>query len=1747
MSDIPELVQPYHKKWLSSVKRMDDTIRRGLEACQGTDQGMMDYFINIIHRHYEKYEVAWETFQDVVISSKIDSENFETTNDRVVNDQFECIKQLNEGVAKIKMVSLQELTQSQRSAPEMRVPEFYGSHEKWADFWEVFNSVIHSNRSIKSTIKFAHLKGSVKGEPARLIQGFELTEKNYLEAVKILKERYEDKDKNKRLLTFQLMDLKTPRHDLNEIRQFRDDLVTLQRSLKAYVDIDGAEWLIKEMLLRKIPHETRDFLYQLYKTPYMSSEQIVKGLGDLINLMESETNKKAKEANLIIAQSNAEKTQLPYKANANKPKAVWQAHTNTNTYRCDFCQEKHDSTKCPTFHSPKLRWNRLLELKVCTRCGLGDHFSRMCKRKVQCKSCWGAHLTRLCCANREPVPAGGQHTKGATSLDSVANVKTASMGKGGVALPTAIVKITKGENHLTVRGGFDSFSQCSFIHLDVLKRLNIPLDPKEEMLVSPFGKGWQTVKGQTVKLNVGLGGRRFTLKFFATDQVDMCLSSPGLKATIDDLKSKGCRLADPSATDSLTDVQIIIGADYFGKLVGRVKLVQGVNVFSSPGGYLIFGKLPCGNPDPDEGSLMKSVQVKKVAMLPHFLGESNTKDPPVHKLWELDSIGIQPEKFDRTEEKVLKEFANTIQYDDHKYSVRLPFKYEPCELPTNFKMALSQLKSLLKRLEQDVEKRSHYHRIIKDYESMDFIEQVKDRRIIGHYLPHHPVLKDSTTTPIRIVFNASATCENNLSLNDVLETGPSLTEKLVDSLVNFRQGRYAVCADISKAFLRVGLQPSERDFVRFLWVEDPESDDPKMITYRFKAVPFGTTSSPFLLQATLYRHLSLSQSPLKDMLLNSFYVDNFATTIDEDDKLCELFHETNRCLIKAGMPLQEWNSNCQPFNEWLDDETRKIEVGVLGINWSTQEDTINLRDVKSDPIPNLTKRKVLSYISELYDPLGLASPIGIRGRSLMRELWLIKMGWDDKLDDECVKKFNQLIPCYSKIAELQFPRACCLNKDHIQLHVFCDASAQAYGAVAYAVTADSSIIIISKARVSPVKTKSIPQLELTAIVIGCRLVLYLLENLKCSVSEIFVWTDNMPCLSWIENNKSNLVYVRNRVGEILEIQKETKLKLRHVSTHENPADLLSRGCTLRQLKQSEMWTHGPKWLLDKDSWPNPAVVEDDHTIPFIGEIVTQNFRVEVPEPIFPVNSYSTLKRLYRVTTLVFEFIRKLRPGALSCETPEAYWRRCEQRTHYPLVVRCLQKDSHENMYQSSWRFIRDLNLYLDKDGILRSKGRYGRKQELMALNNVVLLPPKSFYTHLIILALHANNHHIGVAQTLGDLREFYWVPKGRPVVKSSISKCLLCRLFRAQTYSLPGPASLPDYRVHYTRPFEVSGVDFTGAISLKDEAGVIHKYYVCLFTCTATRAVHLELCCSLSAEAFINCLRRFVARCSLPRRLVSDNGTNFVATHKFIVALQRHVDIKSYLYSHNVAWTFNTPRAPWQGGMFERLIKIVKDCLVKALFRRSINMDELATILTEVEAIVNNRPLTYVSGLIEDGEPLCPAKLLYGRKIHIFPPVDRDDNDLDYVDTREHVNILVDHYARVSACISHFYRVWCKEYLSALREKHYTSYQQTIRTPKVGEIVYIKEGNDKSLYKLAKIVELTPSSDGYTREVKVISEGEIYRKSLDKLVPLEVTLPEAQEVSVSPPTSSPERRNRRQAAIACDRERKVMIQDGSLE
>ena len=297
-----------------------------------------------------------------------------------------------------------------------------------------------------------------------------------------------------------------------------------------------------------------------------------------------------------------------------------------------------------------------------------------------------------------------------------------------------------------------------------------------------------------------------------------------------------------------------------------------------------------------------------------------TSSPDVADLeqfWKLESLGILHDEKDSTNaEKLATSQKNSITRSDGKYSVQLPWKLDHPYPPTNFDITLKRTQSTIRRLSREPELLKTYSSIIAEQEMRGFIEKVKDTDLESdcvHNIPHHPVKKDSSTTPIRIAYDCS--CRQSADspcLNDCLESTPPEVTGISYILIRFRNGRYAVSSDIEKVFLHIQLDEKDRDVTRFLWLSDPSNLDSPLCTYRFKAVLFGCTSSPFILNATLLKHLEdHNENWVCACIKNDLYVDNILSSLSEEEDAVEYFSTARSLMAYAGFNLRSWNSNSQ--------------------------------------------------------------------------------------------------------------------------------------------------------------------------------------------------------------------------------------------------------------------------------------------------------------------------------------------------------------------------------------------------------------------------------------------------------------------------------------------------------------------------------------------------------------------------------------------------------------------------------------------------------------------------------------------------------------------------------------------------------------------------------------------------------------------------------------------------------------------
>ncbi|VDK77869.1 unnamed protein product, partial [Cylicostephanus goldi] len=266
----------------------------------------------------------------------------------------------------------------------------------------------------------------------------------------------------------------------------------------------------------------------------------------------------------------------------------------------------------------------------------------------------------------------------------------------------------------------------------------------------------------------------------------------------------------------------------------------------------------------------------------------------------------------------------------------------------------------------------------------------------------------------------------------------------------------------------------------------------------------------------------------------------------------------------------------------------------------------------------------------------------------------------------------------------------------------------------------------------------------------------------------------------------------------------------------------------------------------------------------------------------------------------------------------------------------------------------NLCIYRDDDGLLRCKGRMQNCHLGKDIKEPIILPSKHPMTTLFIKEAHSRCGHQGVNCTLAGIRQRFWIPKGRQIVKNFIRKCIICKRWNGRPYFYPDSPPLPHSRIDPSRPFAHVGIDLAGPFRIVDSEKQQCKRWVMLATCMTTRAVHLEIVNNLSANETINAIRRLIARRGKPEIIISDNGTNFTLSNDILKDCENKIfcdKVEEFLTTEKVEWRFITPLSPWKGGFYERMIGIMKNVLRKFMNKRNIDERHFLTLVIETEAM----------------------------------------------------------------------------------------------------------------------------------------------------------------------------------------------------
>ena len=1062
--------------------------------------------------------------------------------------------------------------------------------------------------------------------------------------------------------------------------------------------------------------------------------------------------------------------------------------------------------------------------------------------------------------------------------------------------------------------------------------------------------------------------------------------------------------------------------------------------------------------------------------------------------------------------KFLKMMDEGIAKIDGHYSLPLPFKTPDTQLSNNKSYALHRLESVKKKMQKDASFKKEYTEQIQKLINKGYASPSKcEPQGQTWYIPHFGVFEPSKSR-YRVVFDCSARYKG-ICLNDTLLQGPDLTNLLVGVLLRFRKGQFAFMADIEAMFYQVRVKDQHQTFLKFLWW--PEGNiEAKPEEFQMRVHLFGAISSPscanFALRQTVL-DAEAEETPAGKAVLNNFYVDDLLRSSDSAEEAVELMKNILKFCSSGGFNLTKFASNNKdilkflPADKCLETSNSSQDIGkpnpierALGVQWCLEADSLSFR-ISLDDKP-LTRRGILSTISSVYDPLGLASPFLLRGRKILQQITALRDGWDKPVPSELANQWSLWRAELPKLAKLSVSR--CYKSDELvevknqSLHVFSDASEFGYGVACYLRQVDikgqvSVSLVLGKSRVAPLKTITIPRLELTAATLSVKLSSLVKDELQLDLcpDEVF-WTDSMITLGYITNDVRRFrVFVANRCQKIRAYSQKSQWN--HVESTQNPADHASRGIAFEDEEKVSQWFEGPAFLLQPNQdWNNSAdtlysVDSEDKEI----RCFTVKAQLHAESTLYRLENISSWQRIIRVVATLYKFMEHCKDQSQKSHHISVNNMLSAERA----VLKMIQKSylSEELKFYSTKKVtdkgrkssLYRLDPFIDSEGLLRVGGRLSKSDFDVGMSNPIILPKQCIISQRIVEYYHARIMHAGRTSTLNELRrQGFWLVSANSIVRRVIHRCVTCRSTRGKS-GQQKMANIPAERFTTEGPFCHVGVDVFGPFYIKDGRKQV-KRFVVLFTCFASRAIHLECIFYIDTDSFILALRRFMSRRGPVRQIFSDNGTNFVGAANEFKKAYKEMDvnkINNFLVSEScdwIQWKRNPPHSSHFGGVWERQIRSVRSVL-SAVFKEhsaQLNDESFRTVLAEAECIVNSRPLSVEDLGDPTSMPISPNSLLTMKSKIVLPPPGEFQRADMYCRKR---------WRQVQYVANQFWYKWRLQYINSLQER--SKWQQAHPNFEIGDIVLVQDENlPRNQWPLARVIEVYPdTTDKLVRHVKL--------------------------------------------------------------
>ena len=612
------------------------------------------------------------------------------------------------------------------------------------------------------------------------------------------------------------------------------------------------------------------------------------------------------------------------------------------------------------------------------------------------------------------------------------------------------------------------------------------------------------------------------------------------------------------------------------------------------------------------------------------------------------------------------------------YESGLLWRDKEPSLPDNYEMVLQRLNSLNKKFKSRPEMRERYSKSIKEDIEKGFVkkltkEEIKQTSDVTWYLPHRYVINPKKPQRLRRVYDASAKYQGQ-SLNDKIYTGPDLLSSLFGVLLRFCEGQIAMAADVKEMYHMLRLPDRDKPALRFLWNEEEDAQEPGV--YQFERTVFGEVSAPSRANYVMRRNAEENGADLPlgvRAVKRHFYMDDGLPSTNSRQEAVEMREQMSELLRRGGFYLHKWLTNDPevlatiPTDErsprFLELTDGKLPTDrALGVIWDAEEDVLKFSGPADTP--GKTKRQILSQSFSIWDPRGLILPFSIRAKMFLQKLHCKKVGWDDKIEDGELREWLTWCEEAKELTSIDTPRAFIRDPSVVtrsEIHVFCDASQESYGACAYlrCVLEDGSAdcrLIAGKGRVAPLKSHSICRLELMGALIGARLVETVINELTIEINAVVFWCDSTTVLHWINQIISSYkAFVGNRISEIHSIVQELETKLgaemvtwRYVPTEVNPADDITRGLSPSKLVSGQRYQNGPEFLKWKrEYWPENKI-NSPECDPEERKETKWTGVFQETTPLISWSRFSCLAKLRRVMAYVLHFVGNSRRKKSGC-------------------------------------------------------------------------------------------------------------------------------------------------------------------------------------------------------------------------------------------------------------------------------------------------------------------------------------------------------------------------------------------------------------------------------------------------------------------------------------------------------------------